>query len=105
MAEMSADLKFILADRGVAANVQDMLRDNGYLTLSLFAAMVDNRQELRAALHHDYDLDPAAHGLPAPEIIRRRTEVARLVDSWEAATRRVQERDRLAPSSGLQGCR
>ena len=92
---ISPDLRFVLSERDVPEALQAKLSDAGYRTIGLFVAMVDSKTTLRATLISDFDLDPAAQGLAAPEIILRRVNCAKMVDAWDACSRRQDENDRL----------
>jgi hypothetical protein len=95
VALISPDLRFVLSERDVLEALQGKLSDAGYGTIGLFVAMVDSKATLRATLISDFDLDPAAQGLAVPEIILRRVNCAKMVDAWDACSRRQDENDRL----------
>ena len=95
LALISPDLRFVLSERDVPEGLQGKLSDAGYRTIGLFVAMVDSKTTLRATLISDFDLDPAAMGLAGPDIILRRVNCAKMVDAWEACSKRQDESDRL----------
>ena len=95
LALISPDLRFVLSERDVPEGLQGKLSDAGYRTIGLFVAMVDSKSTLRATLMADFDLDPAANGLSGPDIILRRVSCAKMVDAWDACSKRQDECDRL----------
>jgi hypothetical protein len=96
--KISHDLSFLFADRGMAPGLQLLFARTGFLTMNLFTAVSDSRAELRLLLAEDYGLDPADGAITPLERITRRTQVAAVIDCWEAAKRRVDEKDKLAAS-------
>ena len=83
---LSAELRFLLEEKGVDEAVMDALAAAGYVTRQRFALVDDDRASLRAALTRDFNLDPA------PEARNRLWQVA-VIDAWESAKLRV-ERER-----------
>jgi hypothetical protein len=96
--KVSHDLSFLFADRGMAPGLQLLFARTGFLTMNLFTAVSDSRAELRLLLAEDYGLDPAEGAITPLERITRRTQAAAVIDCWEAARRRVDEKDKLAAS-------
>jgi hypothetical protein len=96
--KVSHDLSFLFADRGMAPGLQLLFARTGFLTMNLFTAVSDSRAELRTLLAEDYGLDPAENLITPLERITRRTQAAAVIDCWEAAKRRVDEKDKLAAS-------
>jgi len=98
LATMSTDLKFILSDKGLPPALQVRIGQHGFTTLSLFSLLSDTRTELRAYLSGSLGLDPMAADLTEQERIDRRINTARIIDAWETAKIRVEERARLEAS-------
>lgn len=94
LSTLAPDLRFILSERETPDALQLMLLRAGYRTMGLFVSMVDSKTLLRAALKADFGLDDTVAAL-APDVAKeRRMNVARLIDSWKACERRVEEVDR-----------
>ena len=96
LAKLSPDLQYILAERGVSLEVQLKLGEIGFVTIGLTASLADDRSSLRDILNTDFDLDPTAAGLTAEDKLKRRVEVARMIDSWEACKTRQEKESELA---------
>jgi hypothetical protein len=96
--KVSHDLSFLFADLGMAPGLQLLFARTGFLTMILFTAVSDSRAELRLLLSEDYGLDPADGAITPLERITRRAQAAAVINCWEAAKRRVDEKDKLAAS-------
>jgi len=96
LAKLSPDLQYILAERGVSLEVQLKLGEIGFVTIGLTASLADDRSSLGDILNTDFDLDPTAAGLTAEDKLKRRVEVARMIDSWETCKTRQEKESELA---------
>lgn len=92
---MTADpgLTFLWNDRDVDREIQAMLARDGFKDLRLFALLGDNRADIREFLKTSYGVDPSA-GTPQ-EKIAARLKSAKVIDAWEAAKKRAEEKDVL----------
>jgi hypothetical protein len=62
--------------------------------LGVFRSIVDTRELLRDTLKATLNIDPGEVGLAADVMVQRRANLARIIDSWETARKRIPERDR-----------
>ena len=93
---MAPDLRFILSEREVPEDLQVRLSTLGVRTLGLFCSIVDSKADLRATLIADFGLNHAEADITREVAMERRINTARLVDSWETASKRLSESDRVA---------
>ena len=102
--ELDAELRFVLSEREVPADLQAMLAAEGYRTLGLFASMSDTKGELRLALQvAPFSLNPAAAGITDADARSRRVNLARLVDAWSSAVHRVTEVEKRQAADRSEG--
>lgn len=95
LARMAPDLQFILSEREVSATLQVQLAESGIKTVGLFVSFVDTKAQLRDALAAQFNLDPNEAGISVDVKRERQMNCARLVDSWDTATKRAEEADRV----------
>jgi hypothetical protein len=103
---MAPDLAFLLEDRLVDSSTQKHLCDAGFSTIGIFALMADTRTEVRTMLKAaPFGLDPEAAAIEADptEKVRRRVAQARVIDAWEAAQVRVEERRKAEATQRASG--
>ena len=104
MKEFSSDLAFLFGDRGVDARLQGCFGAIGLKTVPLFALAADTRDELRGMLSAEpFLLALNADGLDAAEKVRRWVAQAKIVDAWEAAKLRIDERKRTEAEQRAHG--
>ena len=96
LATVSAELQFMWSEREVPAELQATLATQGIKTLGVFGSIVDTREQLRDTLKLMLDIDPSEAGIAADIMIQRRVNLARIIDSWETARKRISERDRIS---------
>ena len=93
---LAPDLRFLLAGREVDHALQANIAATGFTTISLFSLIADTRGDLRAALHDPpFNLNPNEGGLDPSLAAGRRVQAARLLDAWETARSRVEEKKKL----------
>lgn len=95
LAKLSPDLRFVFCEREVPVTVQVAISAAGLRTLGLFVSFVDSKAGLRTAMASQFNLDPAEVGLPADEKRERQITLAKLVDSWDAASKRRESIDQV----------
>ena len=95
LALMAPDLRFVLSEREVTPELQAELSDQGFRSIGLFVSMVDTKAELRAYLQQTITGDPAENGITRDVAITRRMNAARLIDAWDACSKRQDESDRV----------
>ena len=103
---MAPDLAFLLDDRLVDSTTQKHLCDAGFSTIGVFALLADTRAEVRAMLKSaPFSLDPDATALEddPTEKVRRRVAQARVIDAWETAQVRVEERRKAEATQRASG--
>ena len=79
---LEPDLAYLLADRGVSAQIQSILGHLGITRLNVFAKIERADDQVRAWLRADVGLDGA-------EVPRQQVEVAKVLDAWEASRDRI----------------
>ena len=90
---MAQDLRFLMSERGVPAEVIDHFEAAVVLTLSLFVLSADSKAEMRALLGDPpFNLTPDDPAVVAAERLRRRVAQAQVLDAWSAAEARIKER-------------
>ena len=91
---MSPELKFVLAGKEVPNRLQAHLGRYGFKTLSTFAVMADTRADFRETLRGaPFSLDLTEGD--ADVRLQKRVNLARMIDAWETAKVRVEERARV----------
>ena len=101
-ATLDPGLSFVLADREVDGEIQDLLSTQGFKTVPLFALLADSREELRGILRAaPFALDP--HGAAAEDAMKKRISMARIIDAWEAARNRVEEQNKVEAKRRAEG--
>jgi hypothetical protein len=88
---MEPALAFILSEKGVPQDIQDLFITEGVRSVSIFSHLADAPAELRQILKDDYGLDPTENALTVDVRRARRSNLARVLDAWGAATIRVSE--------------
>ncbi len=61
--ELEPDLAFILAEKGVPLDIQELFRNEGVRSVSVFSHLADSQSELRQILKEDYGLDTTENDL------------------------------------------
>ena len=95
-ASLAPGLAFLLADRGLEDELQGAMGHVGAVTMNLFALLGDKRDDVRSVLSASpFSLNLAEESLNAQEMVRRRVLQAKVIDAWEAASCRVEQRRKL----------
>ena len=90
---LAGNFEVLLTDRGVPKEMQQIIANAGFTTVSMWGYVADDHKELRAFLTNaPFSLDPSAQDLAPAEIVRRRMLVAALLDVWDTCKVRGQER-------------
>lgn len=93
MAVMAQDLRFLMSERGVPADIIGHFESTGIVSLSLFFLSADSKAEMRTFLRGPpFSLALDVEGLDAAERVRRTVAQAQVLDAWVAAEARVKER-------------
>ena len=96
LACLASDLKFLLTDRGIDAELQGKIGATGLTTMSLFSLSGDDRKDVRALFTEvPFGIDPGAEGLAPGDKVKARVMQAKLIDGWEAATVRTEGKARF----------
>jgi hypothetical protein len=90
--KVQGDLLWLWNQSEVSIELQCRLYTSGMTSVRKFGGYEDSRQNVRAALATDLDLDVAA---PPPAGLRARVALAALVGSWEAARDQVKKEGEL----------
>ena len=93
--QVSSDLQYVLQEADIALRNQYEITQH-YRNLRVFAAMADDKTELRRALRTDFRLDAAAD-------VATRAEVARVVTAWEMAKELASKEQELKAESKVMG--
>ena len=90
---LAPDLKFLLEDRNVDKTIMAQLADAGFTSMNIFSMLGDSRMEVREVLVDEpFNLGLAVADLQPGEKVRRRAKQAMVLDAWEAAKHRMEER-------------
>lgn len=93
IAKMDEDLRYLLDQRKVDISVQASLVEAGLTSVSFLAWLGDDAKEVRSAIAAPpISLDPEAVGLEPGEKLKKKVSQAKLLDAWDAARCRGQER-------------
>lgn len=95
LAKLSPDLRFVFCEREVPVPIQVAISAAGLRTLGLFVSFVDNKAGLRAAMATQFNIDPSEAGIGADEKRDRQITLAKLVDSWDSASKRRESIDQV----------
>ena len=92
---LASDLKFLLTDRGIDEDLQGKIGATGLTTMSLFALSGDDRKDVRSMYKEvPFKIDPDLEGLDSAAKVKARVIQAKLIDVWEAAKVRTEEKAR-----------
>ena len=83
---VDSDLKWILADNGVANDTQEVLFHLNVKKMKVFAGVAPDEGDLRTLLKDEVGLDPTTS-------MAERTQVAMVVIAWKAAQTYVKKED------------
>ena len=95
LSKMDSDLLYLLDHRQVEEQIQGQLGASGYLSMSLFTIIGDDRTQVRDVFNTDLGGDPSENGLDIDVRRERRRQQASVVDCREAAKKRITKRDSL----------
>ena len=88
---LSADLRFVLSDRGVGKRTAGVIGATGLTTLITLAG--DDRKDARALFKEaPLSIGPDAEGHGSADKVRARIIMAKLIDAWETSKIRAAER-------------
>jgi hypothetical protein len=88
---MEPALACILSEKGVPLDIQDRFITEGVRSVSVFSHLADSPAELRQLLKDDYDLNLEQNAITLEARRTRRSNLAKVLDAWGAATIRVAE--------------
>jgi len=92
---LDSDLHFLFEDAGISLDTQYAIAQN-YKTVKHFAAVADDRSEVRNFCKDDIGLDPAAGAI-------QRAEVATVVTAWEAARECITQDNKIKAEARALG--
>ncbi|OLP80386.1 hypothetical protein AK812_SmicGene39223 [Symbiodinium microadriaticum] len=92
LAKGASELKFLLTQHKVAADIQGELYENGIDTVARFAAAATDEADLKKMLKDSFSIDPS-------ESLKLRAQAACVVVAWKTAISRV-ERQAFAAKFG-----
>ena len=102
--KLAEDLRFLFDQRQVDTEVQICFADLGLTTISLFALLVDDVANVRVALAAPpFDLDPTTNGLDPATMLKRRIVQAKVLDAWQAAKCRADEKNKAEAKQRTSG--
>ena len=102
--KLAEDLRFLFDQRQVDTDVQICFADLGLTTISLFALLGDDVANVRAALAAPpFNLDPTAYGLDPGTMLKRRIAQAKVLDAWQAAKCRGDEKNKAEAKQRTSG--
>ena len=83
--------------------MQVCFADLGLTTISLFALWEDDVANVRVALAPPpFNLDPTANGLDLATMLKRRITQAKVLDAWQAAKCRADEKNKAEAKQHLR---
>ena len=101
---LAGDFRFLFNQRQVDTDVQICFADLGLTTISLFALLGDDVANVRVAqAAPPFNLDPVAHGLDPATMLKRRIAEAKVLDAWQAAKCRVDEKNKAEAKQRTSG--
>ena len=83
LAKGASELKFLLTQHKVAADIQGELYENGIDTVARFAAAATDEADLKKMLKDSFSIDPS-------ESLKLRAQAACVVVAWKTAISRVE---------------
>ena len=101
---LAEDLRLLFDQRQVDTDVQICFADLGLATISLFALLGDRVTNVRVALAAPpFNLDPTANGLDPATMLKRRIAQAKVLDAWQAAKCRADEKNEAEAKQRTSG--
>ena len=102
--KLAEDLRFLFDQRQVDTDVQICFADLGLTTTSLFALLGDDVANVRdAPAAPPFNLDPTANGLDLAAMLKRRIAQAKVLDAWQAAKCRADEKNKAEAKQRTSG--
>ena len=83
LAKGASELKFLLTQHKVSADIQGELYENGIDTVARFAAAATDEADLKAMLKDSFSISPS-------ESLKLRAQAAGVVVAWKTAISRVE---------------